>query len=156
MIGAETLLVVLLCTPFAASLAVAFLQPHARTLAAGIAIGAMLIAVVLTAIVSKEMTGAEPVRFTADWADSLGLEFSLWVNGFSWIFLFLISGIGLLVCIYARYYMPPADPVPRFFSLLLAFAGSMIGLVLSANVIQLFMFWEMTSVLSFLLIGYWH
>src|SRR5690606_30986077 len=77
-------------------------------------------------------------------------------SGFSWVFLMLICGVGLLVSVYARYYMSPADPVPRFYSLLLAFAGSMIGLVLSGNVILLVVFWEMTSLLSFLLIGYWH
>ena len=58
--------------------------------------------------------------------------------------------------LYARYYMSPADPVPRFFSFLLAFMGAMLGLVVSGNVIQLVFFWELTSLLSFMLIGYWH
>src|ERR687894_626809 len=52
--------------------------------------------------------------------------------------------------------MPPSDPVPRFFSFLLAFMGSMLGIVLSGNLIQLVFFWELTSLFSFLLIGYWH
>jgi multicomponent K+:H+ antiporter subunit A len=68
----------------------------------------------------------------------------------------LVSGIGLLVVVYARYYMSPSDPVPRFFSLLLAFMGAMLGIVLSGNLIQLVFFWELTSLFSFLLIGYWH
>ena len=58
--------------------------------------------------------------------------------------------------LYARYYMSPADPVPRFFSFFLAFMGSMLGVVLSGNLIQLVFFWELTSLFSFLLIGYWH
>ena len=58
--------------------------------------------------------------------------------------------------LYARYYMSPADPVPRFFSFLLAFMGAMLGIVLSGNLIQLVFFWELTSLFSFLLIGYWH
>src|SRR6185436_13201232 len=63
---------------------------------------------------------------------------------------------GLLVVLYARYYMAEADPVPRFFSFFLAFMGSMLGIVLSGNLIQLVFFWELTSLFSFLLIGYWH
>ena len=58
--------------------------------------------------------------------------------------------------VYARYYMSPDDPVPRFYSLLLAFMGAMLGVVLSGNLIQLVLFWELTSLFSFLLIGYWH
>ena len=52
--------------------------------------------------------------------------------------------------------MSPRDPVPRFFAFLLAFMGSMLGVVLSGNLIQLVFFWELTSLFSFLLIGYWH
>jgi multicomponent K+:H+ antiporter subunit A len=72
------------------------------------------------------------------------------------MFAILITGIGLLVVLYARYYMSPADPLPRFFSFLLAFMGAMLGIVLSGNLIQLVFFWELTSLFSFLLIGYWH
>ncbi len=68
----------------------------------------------------------------------------------------LICGIGMLVGVYARYYMPADDPLSRFFALLLAFMGSMLGIVMSGNVIQLVFFWELTSLFSFLLIGYWH
>ncbi len=78
------------------------------------------------------------------------------VDGLSWLFLILISGIGMLVGIYASYYMPPDDPLGRFFALLLAFMGSMLGIVMSGNVIQLVFFWELTSLFSFLLIGYWN
>ncbi len=58
--------------------------------------------------------------------------------------------------LYARYYMSASDPVPRFFSFFLAFMGAMMGVVLSGNLIQLVLFWELTSLFSFLLIGYWH
>src|SRR5690606_38043268 len=61
-----------------------------------------------------------------------------------------------LVGVYARYYMSPDDPLSRFFALLLAFMGAMLGIVMSGNVIQLVFFWELTSLFSFLLIGYWH
>src|SRR5690606_6500526 len=78
------------------------------------------------------------------------------MDALAWLFAILVLGIGLLVILYARYYMSPKDPVPRFFSFLLAFMGSMLGIVLSGNLIQLVMFWELTSLTSFLLIGYWH
>jgi multicomponent K+:H+ antiporter subunit A len=68
----------------------------------------------------------------------------------------LVTGIGLLVAVYARYYMSAADPVPRFYAFFLAFMGSMLGIVLSGNLLQLVFFWELTSLFSFLLIGYWH
>src|SRR5919199_3945114 len=61
-----------------------------------------------------------------------------------------------LVVLYARYYMSAEDPVPRFFAFLLAFMGSMTGVVISGNLVQLTFFWELTSLFSFLLIGYWH
>jgi multicomponent K+:H+ antiporter subunit A len=61
-----------------------------------------------------------------------------------------------LVVLYARYYMSAEDPVPRFFSFLMAFMGSMLGIVLSGNLIQLVVFWELTSLTSFMLIAYWY
>src|SRR5690606_27982470 len=85
-----------------------------------------------------------------------GLDFNLRMDGLACVFSILVNGIGGLVSIYARYYMSPADPVPRFFSFLLAFMGSMLGIVLSGNLVQLVVFWELTSIVSFLLIGYWH
>jgi multicomponent K+:H+ antiporter subunit A len=153
---ADLLLVLLLGIPFAASLSATLLKPHARNVAASLAVGAMALGLAVALILSSQITKYELLRFDADWAPSLGLAFALRADGFSWIFLVLIYGVGLLVSVYARYYMSAADPVPRFYAFLMAFAGSMVGLVLSANVILLVVFWEMTSLLSFLLIGYWH
>jgi multicomponent K+:H+ antiporter subunit A len=91
-----------------------------------------------------------------EWIPQLGLNLTLRMDGLAWLFCVLITFIGLLVVVYARYYMSPKDPVARFFSLLLAFMGAMLGLVLSGNLIQLAVFWELTSLVSFLLIGYWY
>jgi len=90
------------------------------------------------------------------WLPSLGLNFVLRMDGFAWLFSMLVLGIGALVALYARYYMSPDDPVPRFFAFFLAFMGAMLGLVISGNLIQIVFFWELTSLFSFLLIGYWH
>lgn len=102
------------------------------------------------------MSDGGVVRYSAAWLPQLGLDFSLRMDGFAWIFSMLVTAIGLLVVVYARYYMSEADPVPRFFSFLLAFMGAMLGIIISGNVILLSVFWEMTSIFSFLLISYWH
>ncbi|MDP3173987.1 MAG: proton-conducting transporter membrane subunit, partial [Phenylobacterium sp.] len=156
MSGAQILLVLILATPFVASLVAACLRPLARNLAASLATAATLLMLGCTLALYPWVSDGGVLHLSAPWAPDLGLTFGLRLDGFSWIFLILIAGIGLLVSIYARYYMSAADPVPRFFSLLLAFAGAMVGIVLSSNVVQLVVFWETTSILSFLLIGYWH
>ena len=68
----------------------------------------------------------------------------------------MILGIGLLVILYARYYFSERDSLGRFYAYLLLFMGAMLGVVLSENLIQLLIFWELTSLSSFLLISYWH
>ncbi len=83
-----------------------------------------------------------------------GLDLKLRMDGYSWLFATLITAIGMLVVAYARYYMSRNDPIPRFFALFLAFMGAMLGLVLAGNLVLIAVFWEMTSIVSFLLIGY--
>src|SRR5690606_28124040 len=78
------------------------------------------------------------------------------IDGFAWMFAVTITVIGGLVSLYARYYMSPDDPAARFYGLFLAFMGAMLGVVVSGNLLQLVVFWELTSLVSFLLIGYWH
>ena len=90
------------------------------------------------------------------WVPELGLGLVLRVDGLSWIFGVLVLSLGALIILYARYYLSPTDPVSRFYAFLLAFIASMLGVILSGNLLQLAFFWELTSVLSFLLIGYWN
>ncbi len=89
------------------------------------------------------------------WISSIGLEFAFRLDGLGLLFAYLILIIGLLVIIYARYYISSKDCMGRFYSYLLLFMGSMLGIVLSENIIQLVIFWELTSLSSFLLISYW-
>ena len=146
----------MLALPFAGSLAAAFLPSNARN-AAGLLAGAVALAgAVIAVILYSRLSDGAVVRAEIEWLPSLGLNLILRLDGLSWIFAFLVLGVGFLVVLYARYYMSREDPVPRFFSFLLAFMGSMLGLVLSGNVVQLAFFWELTSLFSFLLIGYWH
>src|SRR5690606_3381139 len=110
----------------------------------------------LVVALCRRVAGGEVFKHEIAWLPSLGLNLSLRLDGLSWLFALLITGIGLLVILYARYYMSADDTVPRFFTLLLAFMGAMQALVVSGNLIQLVFSWELTSLFSFLLIGYWY
>ena len=149
-------LVSLLLLPFAGSLAAALLPTHARNAAAGWA--ALVSGAALTWVATRypALQAGAVLREDYRWIPSAGIDFSVRMDGFAWMFAMLVTGIGTLVALYARYYMSKDDPVPRFFSFFLAFMGAMLGVVLSGNVVQLVFFWELTSLFSFLLIGYWH
>ena len=98
----------------------------------------------------------EVVRAGGEWVPQLGLSFRFFIDGLGLFFAALILSIGLLIIIYARFYLGRQDPMGRFFAYLLLFQGAMLGIVLSDNVLLLVIFWELTSLSSFLLIGYWH
>ena len=89
------------------------------------------------------------------WIPSIGLDFAFRLDGLALLFALMILFIGLLIIIYARYYLSARDSMGRFFAYLLMFMGSMLGIVLSENLLQLVIFWELTSLTSFLLISYW-
>ncbi|WP_313136468.1 monovalent cation/H+ antiporter subunit A [Paracoccus jeotgali] len=89
------------------------------------------------------------------WIPRLGLDISFRIDGLALLFAMLILGIGLLIIIYARYYLDREDPVGQFLTYLMLFQGAMVGIVLSDNILLLLIFWELTSLSSFLLIGYW-
>lgn len=97
----------------------------------------------------------ETLLQTWQWVPSIGLYFSFRLDGLALLFALLILMIGLLIIIYARYYLNKQDSMGRFFAYLLMFMGSMLGIVLSENLLQLVVFWELTSLTSFLLISYW-
>jgi multicomponent K+:H+ antiporter subunit A len=90
-----------------------------------------------------------------DWVPALGLNLAFRLDGLALLFAGLILGIGLLIVLYARYYLSARDSMGRFYSYLMLFMGSMLGIVMSENLIQLLVFWELTSLSSFLLISYW-
>jgi len=90
------------------------------------------------------------------WIPSLGIDFTVYVDGLSLLFAFLITGIGALVVLYSIYYLDKKESLHTFYVYLLLFMTAMLGVVLSDNMIVLYLFWEMTSISSFLLIGYWY
>jgi multicomponent K+:H+ antiporter subunit A len=148
-------LLLLLLLPFAGCVIAALLPTNARNLeSAWSALVALAVAVPLALFYPEMRDGAVRIERLA-WLPSLGIDLVLRLDGFAWMFAMLVAGMGLLVIVYARYYMSPEDPAARFYALLLGFMGAMLGVVLSGNLVQLVVFWELTSVFSFLLIGYW-
>ncbi|PVZ13482.1 MULTISPECIES: monovalent cation/H+ antiporter subunit A [unclassified Pseudomonas] len=149
-------LIALLLLPFTGAVLAALLPHNARNtqalLAGSIALAGTLQLVWWFPTIAR----GEIIQQTWAWLPSLGLNITLRLDGFAWLFATLVMGMGSLVSLYARYYMSPQDPVPRFFSFFLAFMGSMLGVVISGNLLQIVFFWELTSLFSFLLIGYWH
>src|SRR6056297_264102 len=95
-----------------------------------------------------------PVIETTAWVPSLQIELSFYLDGLSLLFCLLITGIGALVFLYSSSYLKNSPDLDRFWAYLSFFMGSMLGLVLSDNVVTLFIFWELTSISSFFLIGY--
>ncbi|WP_338750897.1 Na+/H+ antiporter subunit A [Bacillus sp. FJAT-52991] len=91
------------------------------------------------------------------WIPSLGIDFTVYVDGLGLLFALLITGIGALVVLYSIFYLSKEkEKLHNFYVYLLMFMGAMLGVVLSDNLITLYMFWELTSISSFLLIAYWY
>lgn len=149
-------LVILLVLPFLGSLLAATTRTNARDAAAWLSGGVAVCGLGIVMALYPFIENGGVIRRKISWMPSFGLDFTLRMDGFAWLFMMLVMGIGGLVVLYARYYLSPKDPAPRFFSCLLAFMGAMTGLVVSGNIIVLVVFWELTSLISFLLIGYWY
>ena len=96
-----------------------------------------------------------PVMEQWAWVPSLGLDITFRLDGLSLLFAGLILCIGLCIVLYAAYYLAPEDSAPKFYSLMMLFMAAMLGVVLSDNLLVLVVFWELTSISSFLLVGYW-
>ncbi len=152
-----TPLLELVLLPFVGALALLALCRGRLDRTASSLAGAVLLGTLALALpaLSEALRGGT-ATVSLPWVPSLGLAFSLALDGLSLVFVSLVLGIGLLVVLYAHYYLGPDEPRPRFFATLLLFTGAMLGVVLSANLLLLVVFWELTSLASFLLIGFWH
>ncbi len=140
--------------------ALAVLAPVAR-LAARFLVGWVVVLVPAAVVVLFsqfiEPGGAgEALRFSTPWVPSAGITLSFYIDGLSLLFALLILGIGAFIVLYASAYLKGHADLGRFLMFILLFMGSMLGLVLADNVVTLFVFWELTSVTSFLLIGFNH
>src|SRR5690554_523521 len=111
----------------------------------------------LTLLLSYAPTvfAGEVVQAQFTWLPTLGLNANFFLDGLGFFFALLILAIGLLIIMYARFYLSEQDPMGLFYVYLLLFQGAMVGITLSDNILLLLIFWELTSLSSFLLIGYW-
>jgi len=100
------------------------------------------------------ISAGETVTQVYEWVPSIGANLTFHLDGLSLIFVLMITGIGALVFLYTSYYLKGDAHLDRFYGYIAMFMAAMLGLVLSDNVISLFVFWELTSITSFFLIGY--
>ena len=100
------------------------------------------------------IAAGETLRWSMEWVPSLDVAISFWLDGLSLTFALLITGIGALVTLYSAQYLGTQPQYPRFILFLMAFMIGMLGLVLADNLLALFVFWEVTTISSYLLIGY--
>src|SRR6218665_2213006 len=149
-------LITLILFPLIGSLVAAVLPTNARNAESTLAGLIALLCTVQVALCFPEIADRAALIHEIFSLPPLTLSLVLRLGGLAWMFCMLVFGVGSVVVLYAGYYMSAADPVPRFFAFFLAFMGAMVGVVLSGNLIQIAFFWELTSLFSFLLIGYWH
>ncbi|MBL8777582.1 MAG: DUF4040 domain-containing protein [Acidimicrobiales bacterium] len=121
----------------------------------GLLIGGLAPAVTVVAALALAgpVLDGDPVTSSVSWVPQLGLDLDLRLDAFSLLMIVLVSGIGTLVFVYAWHYFAHAPKAGRAAGLLTLFAGSMLGVVLADNLLLLYVFWELTSVTSYLLIG---
>jgi multicomponent K+:H+ antiporter subunit A len=150
-----SMLEALLATPFAAALLIALLPRVSRRGVAIIAGAAPVLGLALLMLLTGAVFAGEVPAVRHEWLPQAGLAFSLRLDGLAWMFALLVLGIGGLIVLYAAWYLAPGDSARRFFAFLMLFMGAMLGMVIAGNLLLLVVFWELTSISSFLLIGYW-
>ncbi|MFP4075843.1 MAG: monovalent cation/H+ antiporter subunit A [Halochromatium sp.] len=141
--------------PFVGALLPPWAVTAGRLWSAWVTGGVALSALALLLAPARAVMRGETLIWQLDWLPALGLSLGFRLDGLALLFALMILVIGLLVILYARWYLAEQDPMGRFYAYLLLFMGAMLGLVMSENLIQLLMFWELTSISSFLLISYW-
>jgi multicomponent K+:H+ antiporter subunit A len=126
-----------------------------RPAAAGFAGAITLGCIVLLLQQGAAVFDGQTVMNAWAWVPEIGLNLTFRLDGLSLMFALLITGIGLLIVVYAHFYLAPEDSAAKFYSLMMLFMAAMLGVVLSDNLLLLVVFWELTSLSSFLLVGYW-
>ncbi len=149
-------LLLILLLPLAAGPAAALAAQRVGRNAAAWSVGAVTAAALAILLAAgREVFAGGVLAARWEWLPEAGLNLSLRLDGLALLFALLILAIGLLIILYARYYLEDSDPLGRFYAHLMAFMAAMLGIVLSDNLILLAVFWELTGITSFLLIGYW-
>ncbi len=151
-----TTLPLIAALPWLGALLLACLPADARRASTWLA-GAVAVAVAgLNFALVPTVFGGQVPTWSVQWLPVLGLDLGFRMDGLAWLFVMLIGNIGALVVLYAAWYLDADEPVRRFFIFLLMFMGAMLGIAMADNLLLLVLFWELTSLSSYLLIGWWH
>ncbi|QOR66037.1 Na+/H+ antiporter subunit A [Cytobacillus suaedae] len=153
-----SLLHLAILSPFLLAVFIPLLYKHFRKIHTGwfVLVLPVILFIYLLQFIKGNVEG-NPITETLSWIPSLGIDFTVYVDGLGLLFALLITGIGALVVLYSIYYLSKdKESLHTFYIYLLMFMGAMLGVVLSDNLIVLYTFWELTSLSSFLLIGYWY
>ncbi|WP_180042090.1 monovalent cation/H+ antiporter subunit A [Acinetobacter sp. YH12218] len=134
---------------------VSWLKQFSRGVTALGAIGVSLSSLVLLLSQAQDVFNGKTIIQTWPWLTQVGIDFSFRLDALGLLFSLLITGIGTLIYIYAYYYLSPKNSLSKLYVLLMLFMAAMLGISLSNNLILLLIFWELTSISSFLLVGYW-
>lgn len=134
---------------------VSWLKQFSRGVVAFGAIGVSLSSLILLLTQAKDVFNGQTIIQTWPWLSQAGIDFSFRLDTLGLLFSLLITGIGTLIFIYAYYYLSPKNSLSKLYVLLMLFMAAMLGISLSNNLILLLIFWELTSISSFLLVGYW-
>ncbi|MGY5391694.1 monovalent cation/H+ antiporter subunit A [Acinetobacter sp. NigerLNRRAM0016] len=134
---------------------VSWLKKFSRGVTAFGAIGVSLSSLILLLTQAKQVFHGEVILQSWSWLPQLGIDLSFRLDALGLLFSLLITGIGTLIFIYAYYYLSPKNSLSKLYMLLMLFMAAMLGISLSNNLILLLIFWELTSISSFLLVGYW-
>ncbi|WP_168541339.1 monovalent cation/H+ antiporter subunit A [Acinetobacter sp. A2] len=134
---------------------VSWLKQFSRGVTALGAIGVSLSSLILLLTQAKAVFNGATIIQTWSWLPQLGIDLSFRLDALGLLFSLLITGIGTLIFIYAYYYLSPQNSLSKLYVLLMLFMAAMLGISLSNNLILLLTFWELTSISSFLLVGYW-
>src|SRR6056297_169853 len=150
-----SLLPIIALLPFLGALIPGLMIRAGRTACASFTAVPTIAAIVMLGTLTPAVLRGEVLTAEIAWLPQLGLTASFFLDGLGLLFAMMILGVGLLITLYARFYLASEDPMGQFYTYLLLFQGAMLGIVLSDNILLLLIFWELTSLSSFLLIGYW-
>lgn len=148
-------LLFIIFAPFFGALLPLMVKRASRPIKTGVTLLVPLLCLVALLQYAPATLDGNVPKQVVEWLPSVDLNFAVRLDGLSLLFVGLILGIGILIIGYAHYYLSSHDDESRFYAYLLLFMSSMLGIVMADNILLLWIFWELTSISSFLLIGYW-
>ncbi len=151
-----TLLTIILLPLLAGTTLALLVARISRVASAWAVAGVTLSSLALLLSFSSAVFSGQKIISITPWMPALGIDFAFRLDGLGYLFALLILCVGLLIILYAKYYLSEKDSMGKFYALLMMFMAAMLGIVLTENILLTFVFWELTSVSSFLLIGFWN